>query len=66
MIRQTSLVLLASTCSIAWADHSAIELTATSIDASRAAPSGVQLDEPIRTGSKLGLTARQTPATRAG
>lgn len=63
MIRQTSLVLLASTCSIAWADHSAIELTATSIDASRAAPSGVQLDEPIRTGSKLGLTARQTPAS---
>ncbi|MGG5289491.1 TonB-dependent receptor [Pseudomonas shirazensis] len=63
MIRQTSLVLLASTCSIAWADHSAIELTATSIDASRAAPSGLQLDEPIRTGSKLGLTARQTPAS---
>ncbi|MBO0368310.1 TonB-dependent receptor [Pseudomonas putida] len=63
MIRQTSLVLLASTCSIAWADHSAIELSATSIDASRAAPSGVQLDEPIRTGSKLGLTARQTPAS---
>lgn len=63
MIRQTSLVLLASTCSIAWADHSAIELTATCIDASRAAPSGVQLDEPIRTGSKLALTARQTPAS---
>ncbi|MEX5587855.1 TonB-dependent receptor [Pseudomonas urmiensis] len=63
MIRNTSLVLLASTCTVAWADHSPVELSATTIDAERAAPSGVQLDEPIRTGSKLGLTARQTPAS---
>jgi iron complex outermembrane receptor protein len=63
MIRNTSLVLLASTCTFAWADHSPVELSATTIDAERAAPSGVQLDEPIRTGSKLGLTARQTPAS---
>ncbi|MFK3681602.1 TonB-dependent receptor [Pseudomonas sp. NPDC088890] len=63
MIRNTSLVLLASTCTVAWAVHSPVELSATTIDAERAAPSGVQLDEPIRTGSKLGLTARQTPAS---
>lgn len=63
MIRNTSLVLLASTCTFAWADHSPVELSATTIDAERAAPSGVQLDELIRTGSKLGLTVRQTPAS---
>lgn len=31
--------------------------------ASATAPSGVQLDEPIRTGSRLGLSARETPAS---
>ncbi|CAM4059776.1 Ferrichrysobactin receptor [Pseudomonas reidholzensis] len=63
MIRHTSLVLLASTCTFAWAHAAPVELNATAIDAERAVPSGVQLDEPIRTGSKLGLTARQTPAS---
>lgn len=63
MIRNTSLVLLMSTCSYAWAGASPVELTATTIDGEREAPSGVQLDEPIQTGSRLGLTARQTPAS---
>jgi len=63
MIRNTSLVLLMGTCSYAWADTSPVELTATTIDGEREAPSGVQLDQPIRTGSRLGLTARETPAS---
>ncbi|MBF8729237.1 TonB-dependent receptor [Pseudomonas guariconensis] len=63
MIRDTSLVLLMGTCSYAWAGANPVELTATTIDGEREAPSGVQLDEPIQTGSRLGLTARQTPAS---
>ncbi|MFK0310940.1 TonB-dependent receptor [Pseudomonas sp. NPDC090233] len=63
MLRNTSLVLLMSTCTYAWADDTAVELTATTIDGQREAPSGVQLDEPIRTGSRLGLSARETPAS---
>ncbi|MGM7282964.1 TonB-dependent receptor [Pseudomonas guariconensis] len=63
MIRNTSLVLLMGTCSYAWAGANPVELTATTIDGEREAPSGVQLDEPIQTGSRLGLTARQTPAS---
>jgi len=62
MLRNTSLVLLMGTCTFACADD-AVELSATTIDGQRAAPSGVQLDEPIRTGSRLGLTARETPAS---
>lgn len=63
MIRNTSLVLLMGTCTFAWADDAAVELSATTIDGQRETPSGVQLDEPIRTGSRLGLTARETPAS---
>lgn len=64
MIRNTSLVLLmGTTCTCAWADVAPVQLDATTIDAEQQAPSGVQLDEPIRTGSRLGLTARQTPAS---
>nr|EPB96974.1 TonB-dependent siderophore receptor [Pseudomonas plecoglossicida NB2011] len=51
------------TCTFAWADDAAVELGATTIDGERDAPSGVQLDEPIRTGSRLGLSARETPAS---
>ncbi|AXM95142.1 TonB-dependent receptor [Pseudomonas plecoglossicida] len=63
MLRNTSLVLLMGTCTFAWADDAAVELGATTIDGERDAPSGVQLDEPIRTGSRLGLSARETPAS---
>ncbi|MGF6393488.1 TonB-dependent receptor [Pseudomonas plecoglossicida] len=63
MLRNTSLVLLMGTCTVAWADDTAVELGATTIDGERDAPSGVQLDEPIRTGSRLGLSARETPAS---
>ena len=63
MIRKTSLVLLMGTCTFAWADNAPVELNATTIDGERDAASGVQLDEPIRTGSRLGLTARETPAS---
>ncbi|MFV3325115.1 TonB-dependent receptor [Pseudomonas sp. NY15372] len=63
MIRKTSLVLLMGTCSYTWASSAPIELSATTIDGERQAPTGVQLDEPIRTGSRLGLSARETPAS---
>ncbi|CAM3130656.1 TonB-dependent receptor [Pseudomonas plecoglossicida] len=63
MLRNTSLVLLMGTCTFAWADDAAVELGATTIDGERDAPSGVQLDEPIRTGSRLGQSARETPAS---
>ncbi|QHG64443.1 TonB-dependent receptor [Pseudomonas putida] len=63
MLRNTSLVLLMGTCTFAWADDAAVELNATTIDGERDAPSGVQLDVPISTGSRLGLTARETPAS---
>ncbi|WP_449432217.1 TonB-dependent receptor [Pseudomonas putida] len=63
MIRNTSLVLLMGTSTFAWAGNAPVELNATTIDGEREAPSGVQLDEPIRTGSRLGLTARETPAS---
>ncbi|WP_369990995.1 TonB-dependent receptor [Pseudomonas xanthosomatis] len=64
MIRNTSLVLMMSaTCSCAWAQSAPVELTATTVDGEREAPSGVQLDTPIETGSRLGLSARQTPAS---
>ena len=63
MLRKTSLVLLMGTCNLAWADAAPVELSTTTIDGERDAASGVQLDEPIRTGSRLGLTARETPAS---
>ncbi|MHC6226301.1 TonB-dependent receptor [Pseudomonas sp. X10] len=63
MIRNTSLVLLLGTCNLAWADHAPLELNALTIDGERDKPSGLQLDEPIKTGSRLGLTARETPAS---
>lgn len=64
MIRNTSLVLvLSATCHCAWAQGAPVELSATTVDGEREAPSGVQLDTPIATGSRLGLTARETPAS---
>lgn len=64
MIRNSSLVLvLSATCHCAWAQGAPVELSATTVDGEREAPSGVQLDTPIATGSRLGLTARETPAS---
>lgn len=59
----TCMVLLASTCSLAWAQEAPLELDALSVEATSPPPSGLDLDQPISTGSRLGLTARQTPAS---
>lgn len=63
MLHKTSLVLLMGTCTFACAHDLAVELDATRVDAEPQAPTGVQLDEPLRTGSRLGLSARETPAS---
>ncbi|MGB4072334.1 TonB-dependent receptor [Pseudomonas sp.] len=62
-IRNTALVLLLSPCNLAWANHAPIELDALTIEGTLEKPSGVVLDQPIKTGSRLGLTARETPAS---
>ncbi|WP_122315265.1 TonB-dependent siderophore receptor [Pseudomonas cichorii] len=59
----TSLVLLISACNSVWAQDGTLELPGTSITAGREEPSGLILDQPIKTGSRLGLTARETPAS---
>jgi iron complex outermembrane receptor protein len=56
-------LVLSATCHCAWAQGAPVELSATTVDGEREAPSGVQLDTPIATGSRLGLTARETPAS---
>lgn len=62
-LKNTSLVLLMSTSAIAWADHAPLKLDALTIEGEQDRPSGLTLDQPIRTGSRLGLTARETPAS---
>lgn len=62
-LKNTSLVLLLSTSAIAWADHAPLKLDALTIEGEREKPSGLTLDQPIKTGSRLGLTARETPAS---
>lgn len=61
--RNTSLVLMIGACNLAWAEENALDLPATTISARQEQPSGVILDQPIKTGSRLGLTARETPAS---
>ena len=56
------LALLFSACNTAWADH-ALQLPDSTVSAIKEQPSGVVLDQPIKTGSRLGLTARETPAS---
>ncbi|OLU23248.1 TonB-dependent siderophore receptor [Pseudomonas sp. PA15(2017)] len=61
--RDTSLVLLLGACNIAWAQDASVELDTLNIQAEYQQPSGISLDQPIKTGSRLGLTARETPAS---
>lgn len=62
-VTNTSLVLLISACNLAWADESPVELAPLTVEGALEQPSGILLDEPIKTGSRLGLTARETPAS---
>lgn len=62
-IRLTTLALLVGSAPCAWAQDS-LNLPSSTVTATVAsAPSGLVLDEPIKTGSRLGLSARQTPAS---
>lgn len=62
-IRTTGLVLLLGSSPLAWAAGTPLDLPTSTISASAEAPSGVSLDQPIKTGSRLGLSARETPAS---
>ena len=62
-VTNTSLVLLISACNLAWAEESSVELAPLTVEGALEQPSGILLDEPIKTGSRLGLTARETPAS---
>lgn len=62
-VTNTSLVLLISACNLAWADERSVELAPLTVEGALEQPSGILLDEPIKTGSRLGLTARETPAS---
>ena len=59
----TSLVLMMGACTPAWAEHAVFQLPTTTISALQEQPSGVILDQAVQTGSRLGLTARETPAS---
>lgn len=62
-IRLTTLALLVGSAPCAWAQDS-LNLPSSTVTATAgSAPSGLVLDEPINTGSRLGLSARQTPAS---
>ncbi|MWV18421.1 TonB-dependent siderophore receptor [Pseudomonas sp. L-22-4S-12] len=62
-IRTTGLVLLLGSGPLAWAAGTPLDLPTSTISASVEPPSGVSLDQPIKTGSRLGLSARETPAS---
>lgn len=62
-IRTTGLVLLLGSSPLAWAAGTPLDLPTSTISASAEAPTGVILDQPIKTGSRLGLSARETPAS---
>lgn len=59
----TALVLLVSAGNFACAQDRAVELDALRVQAIQEQPSGLSLDQPINTGSRLGLSARETPAS---
>ncbi|MCQ9426722.1 TonB-dependent receptor [Pseudomonas sp. LJDD11] len=62
-IRNTSLVLLLGTCNLSWAQDAALQIDPLTIQADQDQPSGLSLDQPIKTASQLGLSARETPAS---
>ncbi|WP_394561990.1 TonB-dependent receptor [Aquipseudomonas alcaligenes] len=61
--KNTALVLLFGACQSVWAADQAVELDTLTVNGNEEQPSGVLLDTPIKSGSRLGLTARETPAS---
>lgn len=66
-IRLVVLLLLVSSTPLALAQDDALKLPDSTVSAqardSQSAPSGVRLNQPIRTGSRLDLTAREIPSS---
>lgn len=67
MFRMTTLALLIGSASFAWAQDDALTLPVSTVSAkatpANSAATGLQLDQSIKTGSRLGLSARETPAS---
>ena len=57
------LALLASFCTPAFADHPPLTLPGASVSAEQEENTGLQLDDTADTGSRLGLTLRENPAS---
>lgn len=57
------LALLAGFCSPAFADHPPLTLPGASVSAEQEENAGLQLDESADTGSRLGLSLRENPAS---
>ncbi len=66
-LRIIPLALCISVTPLAWAQNDPLTLPASTVSAQTreqgSAPTGVSLDQPISTGSRLDLTARETPAS---
>lgn len=62
-LRHSTLALLVAACHSAWAETAALDLPSTTVTASKQTQPGLSLDQPVETGSRLGLTSRQTPAS---
>lgn len=63
MFRNSCVILLLGATTMASADEEPHKLKEVKVTAAREIVSGVILDQPIKTGSRLGLTARETPAS---
>lgn len=65
MFRATALVLLTGSATLAWAQDNAVTLPADTVTATaaNADDTGLDLDRPIQSGSRLDLNARENPAS---
>ncbi|MHB0851501.1 TonB-dependent receptor [Stutzerimonas nitrititolerans] len=55
--------LLVGACRFACAEDSSLELPADTVTADALSEAGLKLDQPVETGSRLGLSVRETPAS---
>lgn len=62
-IRTTCLVLLVSTGNLAWAQHAPLDLPSSTITADEEPATGLSLERTVDSGSRLGLTMRENPAS---
>ncbi len=55
--------LLVGACRFACAENSSLELPADTVTADALSGAGLELDRPVETGSRLGLSLRENPAS---